>query len=82
LHGPAYEATGVDPRRQFALREADAPPSSGRTEQCWCPIKHARRILQAHTYYNGFVDFGDAESYRRHLKVLRAELAALDLKNS
>jgi len=60
------------------LREADAPPSSGRTEQCWCPTKHARRVLQAHTYYNGFVDFGDAESYRRHLNVLRAELAALE----
>jgi hypothetical protein len=49
-----------------------------RTEQYWCPIKHARRMLQAHPYYGGFADFGDAEGYRRELQVLRAELARLD----
>jgi len=50
----------------------------GRTEQYWCPIKHARRVLQAHPHYDGFADFGDAEGYRRELKVLRAALAELD----
>ncbi len=50
----------------------------GRTEQYWCPIKHARRVLHAHPYYDGFVDYGDAEIYREELKRLRAELAALD----
>ncbi len=50
----------------------------GRTEQYWCPIKHARRVLHAHPYYDGFVDYGDAENYRRELKKLRAELADLD----
>ncbi|NCB57280.1 MAG: hypothetical protein EOM46_07170 [Gammaproteobacteria bacterium] len=50
----------------------------GRTEQYWCPIKHARRVLHAHPYYDGFVDYGDAEIYRQELKRLRAELAALD----
>lgn len=49
-----------------------------RTEQYWCPIKHARRVLHAHPYYDGFVDFGDAEGYRRELQALRAELARLD----
>lgn len=49
-----------------------------RTEQYWCPIKHARRVLQAHPYYNGFVDYGDAEGYRRQLQVLRADLARLN----
>ncbi|HUN69984.1 MAG TPA: hypothetical protein VMU46_14380 [Burkholderiales bacterium] len=49
----------------------------GRTEQYWCPIKHARRVLQAHPYYNGFADFGDAESFRSRLQVLRADLGRL-----
>ncbi len=49
-----------------------------RTEQYWCPIKHARKIMAAHPYYTGFVDFGDAEGYQRELKELRSELANLD----
>ena len=49
-----------------------------RTEQYWCPIKHARRLLQAHPYYAGFVDYGDAESYRGELSRLRAALAELE----
>jgi hypothetical protein len=49
----------------------------GRTEQYWCPIKHARRVREAHTYYNDFVDFGDAAGYRRELQQLRDELARL-----
>jgi hypothetical protein len=48
-----------------------------RTEQYWCPIKHARRLLQAHPYYGGFADYGDAEGYRRELRALREELARL-----
>lgn len=47
---------------------------AGRTEQYWCPIKHARRVLQAHPHYGGFVDFGDAQAYREQLQVLRAQL--------
>ena len=49
-----------------------------RTEQYWCPIKHARKIMAAHPYYTGFVDFGDAQGYKRELEELRAELAKLD----
>jgi len=48
-----------------------------RTEQYWCPIKHARRQLQAHPYYGGFADYGDAEGYRRELQALREALAKL-----
>ena len=47
-----------------------------RTEQYWCPIKHARKVLQAHPYYNGFADFGDAQGYREQLKGLREQLGA------
>lgn len=46
----------------------------GRTEQYWCPIKHARRALHAHPYYHGFTDFGDAAAYRSELEKLRQEL--------
>ncbi len=46
----------------------------GLTEQYWCPIKHARRVMQAHPYYHGFVDYGDAESYHAQLEALRAQL--------
>lgn len=49
----------------------------GRTEQYWCPIKHARRALHAHPYYHGFTDFGDAEAYRRELETLRQALGHL-----
>lgn len=48
-----------------------------RTEQYWCPIKHARKIMAAHPYYTGFVDFGDAQSYKDELEKLRTELAKL-----
>ncbi|MCK9261254.1 MAG: hypothetical protein M0P63_16025 [Azoarcus sp.] len=49
----------------------------GRTEKFWCPIKHSRRVLQAHPHYGGFIDFGDGEAYRRELKALREELAGI-----
>ena len=48
-----------------------------RTEQYWCPIKHARKIMAAHPYYTSFVDFGDAQSYKDELEILRTELAKL-----
>lgn len=53
-----------------------------RTEQYWCPIKHARKIMAAHPYYTGFVDFGDAKGYKRELEELRTELAKLDQPNA
>ena len=49
----------------------------GQTEQYWCPIKHARKVLHAHPYYMGFVDFGDAQGYREDLERLRNQLAGL-----
>jgi hypothetical protein len=49
----------------------------GRTEQYWCPIKHARGVLHAHPHYHGFVDYGDAQNYAAELERLRAELTQL-----
>ncbi len=45
-----------------------------RTEQYWCPIKHARRVMGSHGRYANFADFGDAEAYRRELDGLRKVL--------
>ncbi len=41
---------------------------AGRTEQYWCPIKHARRVIGAHAQYAAFEDFGDAEGYRKRIE--------------
>ncbi len=41
---------------------------ASRTEQYWCPIKHARRLIGAHAHYATFEDYGDAEGYRRRLE--------------
>lgn len=51
---------------------------ASRTEQYWCPIKHARRVLNAHPRYADFLDYGDAESYRKELQALRDQLARLE----
>ncbi|MBN2809792.1 MAG: hypothetical protein JXR80_09900 [Deltaproteobacteria bacterium] len=49
---------------------------AARTEQYWCPIKHARRIKAAHEHYPKFFEFGDAESYQKGLERLRAQMKA------
>lgn len=47
---------------------------AGRTEQYWCPIKHARRVVGAHPRYAFFDDYGDAENYQKRLAELREAL--------
>ena len=46
---------------------------AARTEQYWCPIKHARRIRDAHSRYPRFFEYGDAESFRKGLERLQKE---------
>jgi len=40
---------------------------AGRTEQYWCPIKHASGKAQRHSRARFFTDYGDAETYRTKL---------------
>jgi hypothetical protein len=47
---------------------------AARTEQYWCPIKHARRVLGMHARYGAFVDFGDAEAFQRAREEFRRKL--------
>ena len=44
---------------------------AGRTEAFWCPIKHARRAADPHAEFDGFFDYGDAESYSNWLEAQR-----------
>jgi hypothetical protein len=42
-----------------------------RTEQYFCPIKHARKILGTHAHYAKFLDYGDAADYEARLEEFR-----------
>jgi len=42
-----------------------------RTEQYWCPIKHAQRRLDSHERTLMFVDYGDVEGWRKNFKKIR-----------
>ena len=48
---------------------------AARTEQYWCPIKHARRVVGSHPRYAMFDDYGDAENYQKRAAELRKALA-------
>jgi hypothetical protein len=48
---------------------------TARTEQYWCPIKHARPVRGAHSRYRRFAGYADAAAYRHRLPVLRHALA-------
>jgi len=37
---------------------------AGRTEQRFCPIKHAQAIVKPHSRYSHFLPYGDARAYR------------------
>lgn len=50
---------------------------AARTEQYWCPIKHARKVAAIHSRYARFMEYGDAESYRQRLEDLRRDFADL-----
>lgn len=45
-----------------------------RTEQYWCPIKHALRVDDPHRRYVQFLEYGDADGYRARLEELRDQL--------
>ena len=49
-----------------------------RTEQYWCPIKHAKRSFMPHSREDVFVDFGDSSAYKNRLESLRKKLMNID----
>lgn len=46
---------------------------TARTEQFWCPIKHARRTLDVHHRVERFFDYGDVSSYQQGFQALRRD---------
>ncbi|MFZ2891117.1 hypothetical protein [Sulfuricurvum sp.] len=47
---------------------------AGRTEQYWCPIRHATRVKSMHNNYKKFFDYGDSENFRQRSAELREDL--------
>ena len=47
---------------------------AARTEQYWCPIRHASRLKSIHGNYKHFFDYGDSENFREGLNDLRKKL--------
>lgn len=50
---------------------------AARTEQFWCPIKHARRIKSLHSRYQKFISYGSAEKYRAEIEAVRHDFKDL-----
>jgi hypothetical protein len=59
---------------------AYATEITARTEQHWCPIKHALRLRSPHSRYSHFLDYGNADSYFYQIENVRREFK--DLKDS
>ena len=54
---------------------AFATEIGARTEQYFCPIKHAHKVLGAHSRYARFLDYGDATDYAARTAQLREACA-------
>jgi len=50
---------------------------AARTEQYWCPIKHARKINSIHSRYGKFLEYGDAKEYKKLVEIIRHDFADL-----
>lgn len=53
---------------------------AARTEQYWCPIKHAGRTPDPHRLVENFTDYGDADAFNARLEILQRELAEIKEK--
>lgn len=46
---------------------------AARTEQYWCPIKHARKLKTIHTRYHKFLEYGDCKEFQKRLEEIRRD---------
>jgi len=51
---------------------------AARTEQFWCPIKHAQALKEKHSRYDYFFDFGDYLKYREELERRRSDFKDIE----
>lgn len=56
---------------------AYATEVGARTEQHWCPIKHANRLRAPHSRYSHFFDYGNASLYVKDIEKVRKDYADL-----
>ena len=47
---------------------------AARTEQYWCPIRHASRMKSIHSRYQKFFEYGESTRFRQESEKLRNEL--------
>lgn len=52
---------------------------AARTEQFWCPIKHARKVKGAHERYYNFIEYGDAVDVHRKMEDQREKCRACEM---
>ncbi|RLC22861.1 MAG: hypothetical protein DRH21_07825 [Deltaproteobacteria bacterium] len=55
---------------------------AARTEQYWCPIKHARRTALIHSRYGKFFEYGDGDGYRNKVEEVRRDFDDIREGNS
>ncbi len=53
---------------------------AARTEQYWCPIKHASRTPDPHRLVENFTDYGDAEAFNNRFEALQRGLSEIKEK--
>ncbi len=51
---------------------------AGRTEQFWCPIRHANMTKSIHRHYSNFLQYGDSKEYHKNLDKLREKAKELE----
>ena len=51
---------------------------AARTEQYWCPIRHARKISTIHSRYKYFLEYGDGDAYRNEIDTIRRNFNDLE----
>lgn len=50
---------------------------AARTEQYWCPIKHARKTGALHSRYQHFLEYGDAKAFKACIEKIRRDFEDL-----
>jgi hypothetical protein len=70
----SVRAAGANLLAAIAKLLAIATEILARTEQYFCPIKHARKILGTHSRYQRFLAYGEADAYEEKLEEYRVAL--------
>lgn len=57
---------------------AYASEVASRTEQFWCPIKHARKVKGVHERYYDFIEYGEVDDFHQKLEQQRSKCRACE----